>query len=119
MNTQRKVADVATDTVEQMRELINDQMAALKTEPVSRSLNQMAGRMEERFGVSKEDAMQSMQQLFDKYGDDVLDLVARKTNLPVQRKKAKRNRKIATFLTIAIGALAIARWFYSQSGDES
>lgn len=119
MNTQQKVTDVAADTVEQVRDLLNKQMASLKTEPVTDSVNQMVGRMEQHFGVNKEDAMKTMQQLFDNYGDDVLDLIAKKTNLPVRRKKENRNGKIVTLLTVTIGVMAVARWFYSQGGNES
>ena len=119
MNKQPALAESATATMEEMRDLMRKQLDALKSDGVSDSMEQLVRRVENHFGYSKEDAVQSVKNLFDTYGDDVLNLIAEKTPLPVKRKKENHNKKLITALTIAMGVIAVARWFFNDSSDES
>ncbi|MBX3051660.1 MAG: hypothetical protein KF753_09315 [Caldilineaceae bacterium] len=119
MNKQQALADSATATMEEMRDLMHKQLAALKVNSVTDSIDQLVSRMETQFGYSKEDAVKSVKTLFDTYGDDVLNLIAEKTPLPIKRKKQNRNKKLMTALTVAMGVIAVARWFLNNSSNES
>lgn len=119
MNKQPALAESATATMEEMRDLMRKQLEVLKSDGVSDSMDQLVRRVENHFGYSKKDAVQSVKNLFDTYGDDVLNLIAEKTPLPVKRKKQARNKKLITALTVAMGVIALARWFVNYSSDES
>jgi len=119
MNKQQTMADSATAALEEVRDSMHKQVAAMRGDSLTDSFNQIVDRVEDRFGYSKEDAVQTVKNLFDTYGDDVLDLIARKTPLPVKRKKQNSNKKLLTVLSIAMGVIAVARWLLSQSSDES
>jgi len=99
------------------KQVMNERIAQ-KRDQISDSISQLVGQVEKRFGFSTEDALGTMQDIFGSNSDDLLDLIAKKTSLPIRQENQNRRRQLVTVLTVAMGVFAVARWFLSHNEAE-
>lgn len=81
-------------------------------------LEQLAGRIQERYGYGAEEALHTAHDVITTYGDDLLELVSNKTNLQIKRKKPERSNRLLVVL-LGFGLTILVSWLTRKFNAEA
>lgn len=72
-------------------------------------LEQLAGRIQERYGFGAEEALHTAHEVITTYGDDLLELVNSKTNFQIKRKKPRHTNRLLVAV-LGFGLTLLTSW---------
>lgn len=81
-------------------------------------LEQLAGRIQDRYGYGAEEALHTAHDVITTYGDDLLELVSNKTNLQIKRKKPERSNRLLVVL-LGFGLTILVSWLTRKFNAEA
>lgn len=81
-------------------------------------LEQLAGRIQERYGFGAEEALHTAHDVITTYGDDLLELVSNKTNLQIKRKKPRSSNRLLVAV-LGFGLTVLVSWLVRKLNAEA